>query len=200
MGPCQKPEPEPSKKPLVKAKSWSPDTQREAVWRRQKRHFRRMQRCRSKSFTDSDVDELRACFELGFGFELDSPDLDPKWSSAFPALEFYCAVNKQYRSYSLAGSSSSPTVSSSDTDTSSLAAGSSSSFLFEPGQIYNLYKQDFLLYYFFNVCFLVKYLKRLFNVNLFVMLCPGDEPEVKKMRLRQWAKVVACSVRHSSPN
>ncbi|GFQ07681.1 hypothetical protein PHJA_002912200 [Phtheirospermum japonicum] len=50
-------------------------------------------RC-GRSVTDDDLDELRACFELGFNF--DSPDLDPKLSSTFPTLEIYHAVNWQY--------------------------------------------------------------------------------------------------------
>lgn len=115
--------------PLLKTKSWSPDTQREAVWLKRKRDYNRTQRGRCKSFTESDLDELRACFELGFGF--DSPILDSKLSSAFPALEFYHAVNKQY-SCGLSRSSSSITVGS-DRDTPSSAAGSPSSFLFDHG-------------------------------------------------------------------
>lgn len=125
-----------STKPLFETKSGSADTQREAAWLKRKKEFRRWQRGRCKSFTDSDLDELRACIELGFGFEFDSADLDPKLSSAFPALDFYCAVNKQFhcRSDSLHRSSSSATVVSSDPDTSPSSAGSSSSSLFEPGK------------------------------------------------------------------
>ncbi|KAL3538872.1 hypothetical protein ACH5RR_002238 [Cinchona calisaya] len=155
------PKPTASTKPLFKTKSWSLDIQREAAWLKQKRDYRRMQRCRgsssrSKSFTDGDLDELRACFELGFG--LDSPDaeLDPKLSSVFPALGFYHAhVNKQYNN-SLSRSSSSMTVGSdSDTTSSTSTSGISPS------------------------CSLFHH---------------GDDPEMKKVKLRQWAKVVACIV------
>ncbi|XP_004231399.1 uncharacterized protein [Solanum lycopersicum] len=53
----------------------------------------------SMSITNDDVDELGACFELGFGFDSNS-DLDPKLTKAFPALELYHAVNKISRSSS----------------------------------------------------------------------------------------------------
>jgi hypothetical protein len=48
--------------------------------------------------TDDDLEELKACIELGFGFGPDSSDLDPKLSDTLPALGFYCALNKQYSS------------------------------------------------------------------------------------------------------
>lgn len=33
---------------------------------------------------------------------------------------------------------------------------------------------------------------------LVVIMKIGDDPEMVKMKLRQWAQVVACSVKHSS--
>ncbi|GFQ07105.1 hypothetical protein PHJA_002854600 [Phtheirospermum japonicum] len=42
-------------------------------------------RC-GRSVTDDDLDELWACFELGFNF--DSPDLDPKLSLPSPRWRF----------------------------------------------------------------------------------------------------------------
>ncbi|CAI9769941.1 unnamed protein product [Fraxinus pennsylvanica] len=104
------------------------------------------------SVTDDDLEELRGCFELGFNF--DSSDLDPKLSSAFPALGFYHAVNRQY-SNSLSRSSSS---SFSDCDSVS-SVGSHSS-----------------------------------------IIDPDDDPAIVKTRLKQWAQIVACSVRQSSPS
>ncbi|KAL1557959.1 hypothetical protein AAHA92_08485 [Salvia divinorum] len=129
--------------PLCKQKSWSPDIIRDEAWtaRRKNQRLRR-----GRSFTEDDLEELRACFELGFGF--DSTDLDPKLSSAFPALELYRAVNQNY-SNSLSRSSS---ASFSDADSAA----------------------DFIV-------------------------GPGDEPVIVKTRLRQWAQVVACSVRQSLP-
>ncbi|KHN43021.1 hypothetical protein glysoja_007551, partial [Glycine soja] len=103
----------------------------------------------SKSLSEDDLDELKACFELGFGF--DSPEIDPKLSNTIPALELYHAVNKQYNHHSLSRSSSSSSLVS-DSDIAS------------PTTIFN----------------------------------PGDDLAAKKTRLKQWAQVVACSVRESS--
>ncbi|KAJ6985332.1 hypothetical protein D5086_018349 [Populus alba] len=82
---------------LNKQLSWSPDMTREEIWLRRKGNSATRRRC-SKSVTDDDLEELRACIELGFGFGPDSSDLDPKLSDTLPALGFYCALNKQYSS------------------------------------------------------------------------------------------------------
>ncbi|KAL3814234.1 hypothetical protein ACJIZ3_015502 [Penstemon smallii] len=133
--------------PLYKQKSWSPDILREEAWiNRRKNHRLR----RGRSVTDDDLEELRACYDLGF-----SPDLDPKLSSTFPALEFYYAVNRQYDN-TLSRSSS---ASFSDFDSAASTLGSPNS-----------------------------------------LIDPGEDPEMVKTRLRQWAQVVACSVRQFSPN
>ncbi|XP_076935435.1 uncharacterized protein LOC143602076 [Bidens hawaiensis] len=110
---------------LSKQNSWSPDIHRDIEWQKLKHNQRRRYRhARSKSMsidantttdidvTDDDVKELRACFDLGFGFD-PSVNLDPKLSHAFPALEFYAAVNRQYNSRLLSRSSSLSSISSS---------------------------------------------------------------------------------------
>ncbi|CAK9140984.1 unnamed protein product [Ilex paraguariensis] len=141
--------------PLYKQKSWSPDSHREEAWLKRKSSHR-LRSGRSKSVTDEDLDELKACFELGFGF--DSPDrIDPKLSQAFPALEFFCAVNRQYSDRLSRSSSLSSTM--------SLDSETTSSFVASPSSI----------------------------------LDPGDDPNKMKTKLKQWAQVVACSVRQSSP-
>ncbi|XP_047974023.1 uncharacterized protein LOC125216375 [Salvia hispanica] len=129
--------------PLYKQNSWSPDIIRDEAWTSRRKNHRLH---RGRSCTEDDLEELRACFELGFGF--DSADLDPKLSSTFPALELYRAVNRNY------SNSLSRTSSATFSDSDSAA--------------------DFIV-------------------------APGDEPETVKARLRQWAQVVACSLRHSSP-
>ncbi|KAI3753135.1 hypothetical protein L2E82_25180 [Cichorium intybus] len=99
---------------LFKQLSWSPDINRDIEWQKLKiNQRRRFRHRRSKSIdatsevdvTDDDVKELKACFDLGFGFDTSS-DLDPKLSQAFPALELYAAVNRQYNSRLLSRSSS----------------------------------------------------------------------------------------------
>nr|GMD08595.1 Protein spire [Ipomoea batatas] len=87
---------------------------------------------RCKSVTDDDLDELRGCIDLGFGFHPEPHDLDPKLAHTFPALELFCAVNKHY------------------------------------------------------------------NQSLSSMFDLGEDPETVKTKLKQWAQVVACSVRQSS--
>lgn len=119
---------DPKPRPLRKQWSWSPDTNREEVWARRKGEYHQRRGC-TRSLTDDDFDELKACFELGFGF--DSPDLDPKLSDAFPALEFYCAVNRQYSNLSRSSSSS---MMSSDCESPPLKRNTSA--LFEPGKTF----------------------------------------------------------------
>lgn len=120
------PPPPPPPRPLYKQQSWSPDTLRDEAWQRRKDtngENRRLHRL-SKSFSEDDLDELKACIELGFGF--DSPEIDPKLTDTIPALELYHAVNKQYNNHSLSRSSSSSSIFS-DSDISS------PSTIFNPG-------------------------------------------------------------------
>ncbi|GAA0166558.1 hypothetical protein Leryth_017662 [Lithospermum erythrorhizon] len=77
--------------PLHKAKSWSPDIHREKAWLMRKETHLKRNHCKSKNLIDSDLDELKACFELGFAFD-SSSKLDQKLTQTFPALEFYCDV------------------------------------------------------------------------------------------------------------
>ncbi|EEF43685.1 zinc finger CCHC domain-containing protein 10 [Ricinus communis] len=143
-------------RPLYKQMSWSPDTEREENWlRRKSKNSNR----RNKSVTADDLEELKGCIELGFGFGHEDNDLDPKLFDALPALGFYCAVNKHY-SNSLSRSSSSSSILS-DIDTAATSSASSSS-------------------------------------SSSSIVDPGDEPEMVKMKLKQWAVVVACSVRQNS--
>ncbi|XP_058180003.1 uncharacterized protein LOC131298537 [Rhododendron vialii] len=137
---------------LIKHKSWSPDAYRDEAWTRQKENHDRRGR-RSKSVTDEDLVELRACIELGFGF--DSPDTDHGLSDTLPALGLYYAVNKQYYDTVSKSSSSLGSLTSSECD-SPCSMGS-------PHTIFG----------------------------------PGENPQTMKTRLRQWAQVVACSLRQS---
>ncbi|KAI4381657.1 hypothetical protein MLD38_007714 [Melastoma candidum] len=136
---------------LYKQRSWSPDTFREEAWLRRKGNCRNR---RSKSVTDEDVDELKACIELGFGF--DSPEAaEGRLSDTLPALGFYYAVTKQYHN-SVSKLARSPSAGSTDCDAPSSPVDSPST-----------------------------------------LFGPSDSPQVMKTRLRQWAQVVACSVRQS---
>ncbi|GMI68080.1 hypothetical protein like AT4G33985 [Hibiscus trionum] len=138
--------------PLYKQRSWSPDIYRDEAWLRRKGNNKKG---RSKSVTDEDLDELKACIELGFGFEFDSPELDQRLSHTLPALGLYYAVNKNYND--VASRSVSSISGASDCDSIPSPVGS-------PHTIFG----------------------------------PGDPPQTVKTRLKQWAQVVACSVRQSS--
>ncbi|GAV82412.1 DUF1685 domain-containing protein [Cephalotus follicularis] len=131
---------------LYKQKSWSPDTYRDEAWLRRKGKSKA--RRKSRSVTEEDVDELKACIELGFGF--DSPEVDRKLSDTLPALGLYYAVNKQYND-----TVSKSTASDCDSPTSPYGS----------------------------------------PLNI---IGPGDNPQTVKTRLKQWAQVVACSVRQIS--
>ncbi|KAM4088825.1 hypothetical protein ACB094_07G101600 [Castanea mollissima] len=142
-------------RPLYKQHSWSPDIHRDEAWLRRKGSNKNSSSGdpnrlrRNKSVSDDDLEELKACIELGFGF--DSPEVDPKLSDTIPALEFYYAVNKQY-SNSLSRSSSSSSLVASDIEIET------------PNPIID----------------------------------QGEDAELVKARLRQWAQVVACAVRQSA--
>ncbi|KAH7520174.1 uncharacterized protein LOC107424778 [Ziziphus jujuba] len=163
------PPPPPSLQPppppvsLYKQKSWSPDAYREEAWLRRKSN--RLKQRRSKSVTDEDLDELKACIELGFGF--DSPEVvDQRLSDTLPALELYYAVNKNYYD-SLSKPNSTTTISTTIPTTSYSSPPSECDTLSPLGSPHTMFG-------------------------------PGDNPQAMKTRLRQWAQVVACSVRQSS--
>nr|KJB79334.1 hypothetical protein B456_013G044400 [Gossypium raimondii] len=115
------PPPSQQSSPLFKQRSWSPDAERDEAWLRRKEVYGSGLR-RSQSFTEDDLDELKGCLDLGFGFEPDSPVISR--SSSASSMD----------SFSDAGSTNS-------------------------------------------------------------IIDQGDDPEMVKIKLRQWAQVVACSVR-----
>ena len=188
--------------PLYKQHSWSPDAYRDEAWLRRKGNHRSKNRNRSKSVTDEDVDELKGCIELGFGFELiDSPDhvVDQRLSDTLPALGLYYAVNKHYND-TVSNSKSTLTPCSStasDSDTPSSPLGSPHHTLLGPGNLFI----EFLFIFALDTRFEYVYVYETMNIKLCVCLlgkCEGDNPQTVKTRLRRWAQVVACSVRQSS--
>ncbi|XP_010916607.1 uncharacterized protein [Elaeis guineensis] len=146
-----------SKVLFVKKRHRSRDSARDKAWLRRKslRHGRLRGAPVGRSVVDDDVDELRGCMDLGFGFAFDSGDdgttIVARLARTFPALDLYYAVHKQYH-VSVVGSGS----------------GSDSSFDGSPPD------------------------------SPVSIISPGASPERVKKRLRQWARVVACSVRQRS--
>ncbi|XP_050208224.1 uncharacterized protein LOC126657561 [Mercurialis annua] len=117
--------------PLYKQHSWSPDIYRDEAWLRRKGNSKKK---KNKSVTDEDLDELKACIELGFGFN--SPELmDQRLSDTFPALGLYYAVNKHYYDHALSKTVTVATPSSSTaSDCDSSSPLGSPHTMFGPGE------------------------------------------------------------------
>ncbi|RAL46716.1 hypothetical protein DM860_004995 [Cuscuta australis] len=156
------PQPSPAPPPpssLYKQNTWSPDTFRDEVWQRRKGNQGIRRRERGRSVTDEDLDEFKACMELGFGF--DSPTMDKRLSDTFPAYGLFYAVNKHYNdTVSKTAPSSSSSVSDCDSPSGSPSSSGSPPTIF----------------------------------------AAGENQQTMKTRLKQWAQVVAYSVRQSSSN
>ncbi|CAA0362349.1 hypothetical protein ISN45_At02g009210 [Arabidopsis thaliana x Arabidopsis arenosa] len=136
-------------KPLMKQQSLPPDINREEAWLRMKKKHPSARLHRSKScVTNDDIEELRGCFDLGFGFEPDSLDFNPSLSKTIPALDLYSAIHRQYSNH----------LSRTWSSTSERDVNSSTTTI----------------------------------VN------KDDDGKTMKKKLKQWAKVVACSARQSS--
>ncbi|XP_062221901.1 uncharacterized protein LOC133921148 [Phragmites australis] len=141
---------------LRKQNSWSPDIERDEAWERRRRgmHPGGSGLRRARSVTDDDLDELRGCIDLGFGFEPPAGCAAcgagrTRLMETLPALDLYYAVHGGGGAERCACSCGAASEASSE-----------ESPLGSPLSI----------------------------------LSPGDTPETVKMRLKQWAQVVALSV------
>uniref|UniRef100_A0A0E0KNM7 Uncharacterized protein n=2 Tax=Oryza punctata TaxID=4537 RepID=A0A0E0KNM7_ORYPU len=122
-----------------------------------------------KSLTDGDLDELRGSMELGFGF--DEENGGQNLCDTLPALDLYFAVNRQLSEPKMRLSTSSlPSPTSATSSSSTLGGTSNPGSPVAPSSFMDSWK----------IC------------------SPGDNPQLVKTRLRHWAQVVACSVKHSS--
>ncbi|XP_028760481.1 uncharacterized protein LOC114719188 [Neltuma alba] len=154
--------------PLYKQRSWSPDAFRDEAWLRRKGNWKNR---RSKSVTDEDVDELKACIELGFGFGSSREvELDQRLSDTLPALELYYVVSENYRS-------TMTTTPSSDSDSPSPLGSPHTTIYAREWAIYNNESDNCVSGWDCD---------------------EGENPQTVKSRLKQWAQVVACAVRQSS--
>ncbi|CAM6075702.1 unnamed protein product [Sphagnum tenellum] len=142
--------------------------------------LRRTTSSRNRSLTDEDMEELRGCIDLGFGFSNDEKDME--LCNTLPALELCYAITKRYNdvvgrtSSSSSSSSSSPTtISTSQSNNSS----SSSSFDRHSSNGSSLQSSPP-------------------PMDSWRISSPGDNPSQVKTRLRHWAQAVACTVRQSS--
>ncbi|TVU28633.1 hypothetical protein EJB05_20157 [Eragrostis curvula] len=143
---------------LQKQNSWSPDIERDEVWERRRRgmHPGVSALRRVRSVTDDDLDELRGCIDLGFGFEPAAVCAvcgagRSRLVETLPALDLYYAVH---------GGGGGGAEGSACTCSATSEVSTEESPLGSPMSI----------------------------------LDPGESPETVKMRLKQWAQVVALSV------
>ncbi|KAL6911548.1 hypothetical protein ACP4OV_000353 [Aristida adscensionis] len=149
---------------LQKQNSWSPDIERDEAWER-RRGMHRRGSCsslqRARSVTDDDLDELRGCIDLGFGFEPPAAAAGcavcgagrTRLVETLPALDLYYAVHGGGAGGGAEGSCACSCGAASEASSEESPLGSPMS-----------------------------------------ILSPGDTPETVKMRLKQWAQVVALSV------
>ncbi|GFY94767.1 1-phosphatidylinositol-4,5-bisphosphate phosphodiesterase epsilon-1, putative [Actinidia rufa] len=154
------------------------ETPRDVAWERRRRQILRQERRRqgvmtiindsSDDLTDDDLNELKGCIELGFGFnEEDGQSL----CNTLPALDLYFAVNRQLSTSPLSSPNSRLSTSSVGGGESwARSLGSRSSSFDSPGTDSDSWK----------IC------------------SPGDDPQQVKTKLRHWAQAVACSVMQSS--
>lgn len=157
---------------LQKQNSWSPDIERDEAWERRRRGLMRKGSSsssalqRAQSVTDDDLDELRGCLDLGFGFEPPAAaacaacgEGRSRLVETLPALDLYYAVAVKGGG---GGGGQEGCASPCTCGASSEAS--------EPSPI----------------------------GSPLSILSPDDPPETVKMRLKQWAQVVALSLRNRS--
>ncbi|KAH9545118.1 hypothetical protein CY35_12G032700 [Sphagnum magellanicum] len=80
-------------------------------------------RSRTRSLTDEDMDELRGCIDLGFGFSNDEEDLE--LCNTLPALELCYAITRQYNDVTGRSASSPISTSGSSSSLDRCSSGSS---------------------------------------------------------------------------
>ncbi|KAJ1272194.1 hypothetical protein BS78_06G184400 [Paspalum vaginatum] len=122
----------------------------------------------AKRLTDEDLDELRGSMDLGFGFNEKKGGLD--LCDTLPALDLYFAINRKLSEPNMQWSTSSAPSLSTTKSSPNLCSTPS---LRSPGAHSN-------------------------PLDSWKICSPGDNPQLVKTRLRHWAQVVACSVKHSS--
>ncbi|XP_051192491.1 uncharacterized protein [Lolium perenne] len=155
---------------LQKQNSWSPDIERDEAWERRRRGLMRRapsssSLSRAQSVTDDDLDELRGCLDLGFGFELPPAAAGcaacgegrTRLVETLPALDLYYAV-------AVKGGAGAGT----EGQCAAVCTCGASSEASDPSPI----------------------------GSPLSILSPDDPPETVKMRLKQWAQVVALSLRN----
>ncbi|KAH6819110.1 1-phosphatidylinositol-4 [Perilla frutescens var. hirtella] len=141
---------------------------RNIAWERRRRQLRRKS---DENLTDEDLNELKGCIELGFGFNAEEGQ---RLCTTIPALDLYFAVNRQFLTSPLtspgSGGSARPPPPFGSPDHMPPKSLSLRSCSFE---------------------------KPASDSDSWKILSPGDDPQQVKTKLRHWAQAVACSVLQS---
>ncbi|KAH7848657.1 hypothetical protein Vadar_005795 [Vaccinium darrowii] len=155
------------------------ETPRDIAWERRRRQIMRQERMKmiridsAEDLTDDDLNELKGCIELGFGFNEEDQDGKRQLCHTLPALDLYFAVNRQVSPVSTPTPTNSSSRLSIGDQSSSRSLGSRSSSFDSPPAGSDSDSN-------WKIC------------------SPGDNPQQVKMKLRHWAQAVACSVMQSS--
>ncbi|OMO97700.1 hypothetical protein COLO4_14423 [Corchorus olitorius] len=120
---------------------------------------------RTKSLTDEDLDELKGCLDLGFGFSYEEI---PELCNTLPALELCYSMSQKYLDEHHKSPDTSP-----ETTTEAVSSPIANWKISSPGQ-------SFYALFAFSSC----------SIGM-----SGDHPEDVKARLKYWAQAVACTVR-----
>ncbi|KAL8061711.1 hypothetical protein ABFX02_02G103000 [Erythranthe guttata] len=144
---------------------------RNIAWERRRRQFLQQERRRNNpggDLTDEDLNELKGCIELGFGFNEENGQ---RLCPTIPALDLYFAVNRQLSISPISSPASSGgggSARSIGTSTTLSLGGRSNSFG-----------------------------SPMSDSDSWKIFSRGDDPQQVKTKLRHWAQAVACSVLQS---
>ncbi|KAI3876362.1 hypothetical protein MKW98_021214 [Papaver atlanticum] len=123
---------------------------------------------RTMSLTDEDLDELKGCVDLGFGFSYEEI---PELCNTLPALELCYSMSQRFMDeHSKGNDNGGGSVTGSPARTSSMN-GSESSYSSPSPSVTSA------------------------PVANWKISSPGDHPEEVKARLKFWAQAVACTVK-----
>ncbi|XP_047954930.1 uncharacterized protein LOC125201073 [Salvia hispanica] len=149
---------------------------RNIAWERRRLQVQQQERRKSEEdLTDEDLNELKACIELGFGFDAQEGQ---RLCTTIPALDLYFAVNRQFLT--------SPLASPSSTGSARLRIGSPSP---SPAPVPPSPTPPATLT--LRSCSFTG------ESDSWKILNKGDDPQQVKTKLRHWAQAVACSVMQS---
>ncbi|KAA8544894.1 hypothetical protein F0562_019711 [Nyssa sinensis] len=153
------------------------ETPRDIAWERRRRQIVRQERRKNgiqetDDLTDEDLNELKGCIELGFGFKEEDGQ---RLCNTLPALDLYFAVNRQLSMSPISSPNSRGSLTSLG-GSSSLLSASMSSLVDRSSSFGSPTTSD---------------------SDSWKICSPGDDPQQVKTKLRHWAQAVACSVMQS---